>query len=78
MKPKFEYSEYTNTIRIMPQNYCVMTHHQGLWVLNPDGALDTELCCSVVRCVTGDYRMNKFLPGVKLVDFLNETISIGG
>ena len=77
MKPRFEYSEYTNTIRILPQNYLAMSHHGGSWVLNPAGALNPDLCCDIVKCITGENRMNTFLTGEKLVDFLNNNITIG-
>jgi len=76
MKHKFVYSEYTNTIRLMPQNYCVMTKHGGAWVLDPDGALSTELCCDVVKCITGPKRMNKFLSGADMVKILNDSVSL--
>lgn len=76
MKQEFVYSEYTNTIRLMPQNYCVMTKYGGAWVLDPDGALSTYFCCRVVKCITGPLRMDKFLSGADMVKILNKSVSL--
>ena len=47
MKQYLEYCKYSNTIRQMPENYCIAVHRQNRWLLDFDLACSHKLALKV-------------------------------
>jgi len=43
METTTKYCEYSDTIRIMPQNYCLLYRNGGAWTLYFDAAISPEI-----------------------------------
>mgnify|MGYP003629538709 CR=1 FL=1 len=46
-KSKLDYSEYSDTIRQLPENFLIAHRVQGIWKCEPDLAADRELATKV-------------------------------
>ena len=43
MKTNISFCDYSNTIRIDPQNYCLLFNSNGCWTLYFDSAIDPKI-----------------------------------
>lgn len=67
----FEHSAYTDTIRMMPQNYCVALKHGERWITDCDAAITDDVAVECFLVV----RANSFSKGDDLRDKLNESVA---
>lgn len=77
-KRSFVYSPYTNTIRLMPENFCVSydchpnsgSHH---WVLDMDAGINLRTVLYVAKTLH-EVRLLRFQNGVHVAEQLNAGI----
>lgn len=53
----FEYCSYSNTVRLMPENYMVTFHHGGKWVCDPDTGMPYRLRMDVFSTMTTSHNL---------------------
>jgi len=57
---RITYCEYSNTIRLMPQNHLVASHNGSHWICDSDSAIDRKLLLEVFSTIIYDgYRFRK-------------------
>ena len=74
MQTQIKYCNYSKTIRIMPQNYCLLFNNNECWTLYFDRAINTD----ILHC-TLDFLLiheNMFCKdGLKTANLLNEFLN---
>lgn len=68
---KFVFESQSNTIRLLPQNYCVIIKRDNRWVMDCDVAVDTNIAVSVFTEMHTQHNV-RYGSGQEIVRYLNE------
>jgi hypothetical protein len=72
-KAKVIYSESTDTLRLMPQNYLLAYREKGHWIIDPDMAVDKDLAVRVFKLVALVYNHKWVMRGEYLANIINDS-----
>jgi hypothetical protein len=64
---EFVFNEYSDTIRIMPENYCAVMRHGHLWHAEVDMAVDEQRAVDIFQ----EIRKHHLVDGPTLAKLLN-------
>ena len=71
----FKYSEYTETIRLMPKNYCCLNFINNRWILDFDYAISTDILHQVIDCMKSKDLIG-IKDGAKVANYLSEKVVV--
>lgn len=62
------YSESSESIRQMPENYLIAHKQNGAWICNPDLSANSDLCVKVFRTIIYSYANKYTATGQQIID----------
>ncbi len=82
MERKFVFEAGSDTVRLLPQNYCVLVRQNKFthWVMDSDGGIPMDLAVEIFKVIMyekNDFVAFKFAPGDVVVERLNRLFKIG-